>query len=67
MFSIARTVIAHTGLDNCAFNIEFFWNLEQDSYSYAICHLFIGGRDRKELLDTYMRCTEMLPFEFSQL
>jgi len=171
MFSIARTVIAHTGLDHCAFNIEFFWNLEQDtiwlleinprvsqshsdifekvdgqsnqqvtvqvacgetpdfprgqgefacaakffwrifsgdarvtrvptdeeikaaekrypgtvihpqvkeamklsdlleqdSYSYAICHLFIGGRDRKELLDTYMHCTEMLPFEFSPL
>ena len=41
--------------------------LEQDSYSYAICHLFIGGGDRKELLDTYMHCTEMLPFEFSAL
>jgi len=171
MFSIAESVIAHTGLDNCAFNIEFFYNLEQDtiwlveinprvsqshsdifqkvdgqsnqqvtvqvacgerpdfphgqgefacaakfywrifsgdarvtrvptreeireveerypgtvihpqvkegiklsdlleqdSYSYAICHLFIGGRDRKELLDIYMHCTEMLPFEFSTI
>lgn len=171
MFSIAKTVIAHTGLDHCAFNIEFFWNLEQDtiwlleinprvseshsdifekvdgqsnqqvtvqvacgempdfphrqgefscaakffwrifsgdarvtrvptdeeikrvekrypgtvvhpqikegmklsdlleqdSYSYAICHLFIGGRDRKAILDTYMHCTEMLPFEFASL
>ncbi|MDZ7830943.1 MAG: ATP-grasp domain-containing protein [Desulfobacterales bacterium] len=171
MVAIAKTVIAHTGLDNCAFNIEFFWNLEQDriwlleinprvsqshsdifekvdgqsnqqatvrvacgekpdfprrkgqfscaakffwrifsgdarvtrvptdeeikrvekrypgtvvhpqikegmklsdlleqdSYSYAICHLFIGGRDRKALLDTYVRCTEMLPFEFAPI
>ncbi|MFW5988786.1 MAG: ATP-grasp domain-containing protein [Desulfosudaceae bacterium] len=171
MVEIARKVIAHTGLDNCAFNIEFFWNLEQDriwlleinprvsqshsdifekvdgqsnqqvtvqvacgekpdfprgrgrfscagkffwrlfsgdarvirvptedeikrvekqypgtvihpqvkegmklsdlleqdSYSYAICHLFIGGTDRKALLDTYVRCTEMLPFEFAPI
>ena len=171
MIEIAKKVIAHTGLDNCAFNIEFFWNLEQekiwlleinprvsqshsdifakvdgqsnqqitvqvacgekpdfprwqgqfacaakffwriftgdarvtripteaeiqevqkrhpgtdihpqvkegmklsdlleqDSYSYAICHLFIGGKDRKELLDKYKDCMEMLPFEFAPL
>ncbi|MFW6081994.1 MAG: ATP-grasp domain-containing protein [Desulfosalsimonas sp.] len=41
--------------------------LEQDSYSYAICHIFIGGGDRKELLDKYMHCMEMLPFEFAPL
>jgi biotin carboxylase len=38
--------------------------LEQDSYSHAICHLFIGGKDQKELLDKYLMCQEMLPFEF---
>ncbi|MBS0013313.1 MAG: ATP-grasp domain-containing protein [Desulfobacterales bacterium] len=169
MIEIAKRVIAHTGLDNCAFNIEFFWNLEQDriwlleinprvsqshsdmfekvdgqsnqqitvqvacgekpdfprgqgqfacaakffwrifsgdarvtrvptpleirevekqfpgtvihpqiregmklsdlleqdSYSYAICHLFIGARDRKELLDKYLHCMQMLCFEFA--
>ena len=37
--------------------------LEQDSYSYAICHLFIGGEDQKELLDKYIRCQELLTFE----
>lgn len=37
--------------------------LEQDSYSYAICHLFIGGEDQKELLDNYIRCQELLTFE----
>ncbi len=34
--------------------------LEQDSYSYAICHLFIGGQHQKELLDKYLLCQEML-------
>ncbi len=37
--------------------------LEQDSYSYAICHLFIGGEDQKELLDKYIRCQELLTFD----
>jgi hypothetical protein len=37
--------------------------LEQDSYSYAICHLFIGGEHQKDLLDKYVHCQEMLPFE----
>lgn len=37
--------------------------LEQDSYSYAVCHLFIGGEDQKELLDKYIRCQELLTFE----
>lgn len=37
--------------------------LEQDSYSYALCYLFIGGEDQKDLLDKYMRCQELLTFE----
>lgn len=41
--------------------------LEQDSYSYAICYLFIGGSNQKDLLDKYVQCQEMLPFEFKPL
>ena len=41
--------------------------LEQDSYSYAICHLFIGGEHQKDLLDKYLLCQEMLPFEFKPI
>ncbi len=37
--------------------------LEQDSYSYAICYLFIGGEDQKDLLDKYMHCQDLLTFE----
>jgi hypothetical protein len=37
--------------------------LEQDSYSYALCYLFIGGEDQKDLLDKYIRCQELLTFE----
>ncbi len=37
--------------------------LEQDSYSYALCYLFIGGEDQKDLLDKYIRCQEILTFE----
>ncbi|MFP4375324.1 MAG: acetyl-CoA carboxylase biotin carboxylase subunit family protein [Spirochaetaceae bacterium] len=37
--------------------------LEQDSYSYALCHLFIGGEDQKDLLDKYIRCKEILTFD----
>jgi hypothetical protein len=37
--------------------------LEQDSYSYALCYLFIGGDDQKDLLDKYIRCQEMLTFD----
>jgi hypothetical protein len=39
--------------------------LEQDSYSFAICELYLGGNDTKDLLDKYVECREMLPFEFS--
>ncbi len=41
--------------------------LEQDSYSYAVCHLFIGGEDQKELLDKYIRCQELLTFDVEPL
>ncbi|MFP4257562.1 MAG: acetyl-CoA carboxylase biotin carboxylase subunit family protein [Desulfovermiculus sp.] len=41
--------------------------LEQDSYSYAICHLFIGGEHQKDLLDKYLLCQKMLPFEFKSV
>lgn len=41
--------------------------LEQDSYSYAICHLYIGGDDQKELLDKYIRCQDILTFEVEPL
>ncbi|MFP4179235.1 MAG: acetyl-CoA carboxylase biotin carboxylase subunit family protein [Spirochaetaceae bacterium] len=37
--------------------------LEQDSYSYAVCYLFIGGDDQKDLLDKFIRCQEILTFE----
>jgi hypothetical protein len=39
--------------------------LEQDSYSYALCYLYIGGQDQKDLLDKYLECQRMLPFEFA--
>jgi len=41
--------------------------LEQDSYSYAICYLFIGGEDQKDLLDKYIHCQEMLTFEIEPI
>jgi biotin carboxylase len=41
--------------------------LEQDSYSYAICYLYIGAQSRKELLDAYMYCQEHLPFEIEPI
>jgi hypothetical protein len=41
--------------------------LEQDSYSYAICQLFIGGEDQKDLLDKYIRCQELLTFEIEDI
>lgn len=41
--------------------------LEQDSYSYAICHLYIGGEDQKDLLDRYIRCQEVLTYEIEEI
>lgn len=41
--------------------------VEQDSYSYAICLIYLGGDHTKDLLDKYLACQEMLPFEFAPL
>jgi hypothetical protein len=41
--------------------------LEQDSYSYAICQIYLGGDDTKNLLDKFVSCQEMLTFEFEPL
>ena len=41
--------------------------LEQDSYSYAICYLYIGGEDQKDLLDKYLHCQDLLTFEIEPL
>jgi hypothetical protein len=35
----------------------------QDSYSYELADVFIGGRDRTDLLDRYSRACELLSFE----
>ncbi len=39
--------------------------LRQDSYSFVICELYLGGDDSKDLLDKYVECRELLPFEFT--
>lgn len=41
--------------------------LEQDSYSYAICQIYLGGDDTKNLLDKFVTCQEMLTFEFEPI
>ena len=41
--------------------------LEQDSYSYAICQIYLGAQSTKELLDKYVACQQMLPFEFAPI
>lgn len=41
--------------------------LEQDSYSYAICQIYVGGEDTKDLLDKYVACQQMLTFEFEPI
>lgn len=41
--------------------------LEQDSYSYAICQIYVGGDDTKDLLDKFVTCQEMLTFEFEPI
>lgn len=37
---------------------------EQDSYSYNLAVVHVGGADERELEDKYARCVELLPFEF---
>lgn len=35
----------------------------QDSYSFELAVIYLGGRDQRELLERYQRCLELLPFE----
>lgn len=35
----------------------------QDSYSYELANIFIGGRDQKELVERYNQCLEGLTFD----
>lgn len=35
----------------------------QDSYSYELANIFIGGRDQKELVERYNQCVEGLTFD----
>ena len=38
----------------------------QDSYSYELANIYIGGRDQLELLGKYHRCLEMLRFDIER-
>ncbi len=38
----------------------------QDSYSFELANLFLGGRDREDLLEKYNRCVALLPFEIAR-
>ena len=38
--------------------------LGQDSYSYEIADIHVGGATEAELTEKYERCVELLPFEF---
>lgn len=37
---------------------------DQDSYSYKIANIYVGGADQGELADRFDRCAALLPFEF---
>ena len=37
----------------------------QDSYSYEVAVIFVGGHDEAELLQKYQRCVDALPFEYA--
>jgi hypothetical protein len=39
----------------------------QDSYSFELANVFIGGRDRLEVLDRYQRCCELLDFQIDHV
>ncbi len=36
----------------------------QDSYSYDLAHIFMGGKDHDELMEKYHQCRQMLDFRF---
>jgi len=35
----------------------------QDSYSFELADIFLGGDRKQELLEKYERCMQILPFE----
>jgi len=39
--------------------------MNQDAYSYEIADLFLGAQNRRQLLDHYQACLQMLPFRFT--
>lgn len=39
---------------------------DQDSYSYKLAHIFVGGADPQELETKYQRCIDRLCFEFDE-
>jgi biotin carboxylase len=39
---------------------------DQDSYSYKLAHLFVGGADPDELTARYERCVARLHFDFDE-
>jgi hypothetical protein len=40
--------------------------LGQDSYSYRLAEIDVGGRDEAELIEKYQRCIRLLHFEFDE-
>ncbi|MDQ4115461.1 MAG: biotin carboxylase, partial [Actinomycetota bacterium] len=37
----------------------------QDSYSYKLANIYLGGADEQDLTDKFRRCAQMLTFEFA--
>jgi hypothetical protein len=40
--------------------------LGQDTYSYRLAEVYVGGHDEAELVEKYRRCARLLPFEFEE-
>lgn len=40
--------------------------LGQDTYSYRLAEIYVGGGDEAELIEKYRRCVRLLPFEFDE-
>lgn len=40
---------------------------QQDSYSFELAQIFVGGDDERDLIDKYERCVQMLPYEFDDI
>ncbi len=41
--------------------------MDQDSYTYCLALLFIGGDNQRDILDKYRQAQSMLPFEFNRI